>query len=55
MQGRKNKIVCFSTTQEQFDALHRLAPTRDSLSSLLREIIQLYLSKPQPADQPTQQ
>lgn len=40
---KRNKIVCFSTTQSQFDALSKQAPTKDSLSALLREIIDLYL------------
>lgn len=50
MQGKKNKIICFSTTQQQYDALRLLAPSRDSLSSLLREIIEIYLSIQQRAN-----
>lgn len=40
---RRNKIICFSTTQSMADELRKLAPSRDSLSQLLREIIQQYL------------
>lgn len=43
-KARKNRIICFSTTTEMVDALRLLAPTRDSMSSLLREIITAYLN-----------
>jgi hypothetical protein len=43
--ARKNKVICFSTTQEQVDALKALAPSRDSMSDLLREIIREYLER----------
>jgi len=54
MPEKRDRIICFSTTQSQLDALRRLAPTKDSMSSLLREIIKAYLDKQQP-DPPSQQ
>lgn len=40
---KRDRIVCFAMTREQFAELHQVASTKDSLSSLLREIIQRYL------------
>ena len=44
---RRDRAICFSLTQSMLNELRRLAPTRDSMSSLLREIIQAYLDKQQ--------
>ena len=53
MKEKRNKVICFSTTQTQAEALRALAPSRDSLSQLLREIITTYLEhlQGQPAKQ----
>jgi hypothetical protein len=45
MTEKKNKVICFSTTKSQYDAIRAQAPARDSLSQLLREIISQYLDK----------
>jgi hypothetical protein len=42
---KRNRIICFSTTASQYEALKALAPSKDSLSSLLREIIEAYLNR----------
>lgn len=51
MKGKqpKDKVVVFSTTADQFEALQALASTRDSLSSLMREIVREFLSKQNPS------
>jgi hypothetical protein len=48
MKEKRDRIICFSTTETQMQQLRALAPSRDSLSSLMREIIQQYLSNLQP-------
>lgn len=40
---RKDQFIGFTTTESQFRTLQELALTHDSLSSLLREIIQWYI------------
>jgi len=45
---KRDKVICFSLTRSMYDALHALAPSRDSLSALLREMISAYLSKLSP-------
>lgn len=45
MQEKRNRVVCFSTTESMVAALKELAPSKDSLSALLREIINQYLTK----------
>ncbi len=42
---RKDRVICFTTTNSQFEALQTLGPGRDSRSSLLREIIAEYIAK----------
>ena len=52
METKKDKVICFSTTKEMAEALRSLAPTRISLSALMREIITFYLEKNKPEPQP---
>ncbi len=45
MTNKKDKIICFSTTEVQYEELHQIASTKDSMSALLREIIREYLER----------
>ena len=49
---KKDRIVVFNTTETQFDALQTAAAQRDSLSSLMRQIVQEWIAVQ--SDQPTQ-
>jgi hypothetical protein len=51
MKEKKDKVICFSTTASQYEALMKLAPFKDSMSSLLRDIIQHYLDSKKPTQQ----
>jgi len=41
---KRDRVICFSTTQTMVDQLRALAPSKDSLSALLREIIEDYIA-----------
>jgi hypothetical protein len=45
MKEKRDRTICFTTTGSQYEALKALAPSRDSMSSLLREIIREYLER----------
>ena len=41
---KKDRLIVFSTTAEQAEQLMALAATRDSMSSLMREIVREYIA-----------
>lgn len=45
---RKDRLIVFTTTEEQEQALLALAADKDSLSSLMREIVREYLQNHPP-------
>jgi hypothetical protein len=53
VRPRKDRLIVFTTTEEQEQALLALAASKDSLSSLMREIVFEYFRN-HPATTPTE-